>query len=206
MRARWVGRSHPTVAWGHLSAVGGGLVFLSLRPLLPPSPSSLLGRVQRSNLPACWTPPPPGERSGLSSLPSTPTPPHPLPTHRLEWPDPPRSRRPRSWPRTQAWHSPSEASSCPAPELTGGAAKPRPLRSHPSSLYRIQHKGWCPPSRPASLPPSSLCRGLVETGPSCCPGNHLSQGAAAWGYCVARGPPRGTDPASSPTSSTTQQS
>lgn len=44
MRARWVGRSHPTVAWGHLSAVGGGLVFLSLRPLLPPSPSSLLGR------------------------------------------------------------------------------------------------------------------------------------------------------------------
>lgn len=33
----------PQAAWGHLSGVGGGLVFLSLRPLLPPSPSSLRG-------------------------------------------------------------------------------------------------------------------------------------------------------------------
>lgn len=69
--------------------------------------------------------------------------------------------------------------------------KPRPRCSHPSSLYRIQHKGIAPPSRPASLPPPSLCHGLVETGPSCCPGNLFSQRVAAPGAIVLPVGPEG---------------
>ena len=73
---------------------------------------------------------------------------------------------------------------CPQAHGRNGGAQTTP-RTHPSSLYRIQPKGMAAPlSRLASLPRPSFCLGLVETGPSCYPGNQLSWRAASPGSIV----------------------
>lgn len=167
---------------------------LPARPALFPSEAGLLHGVWGDQIAlACWTPPPPGlvalGPSSPASLPCPPPSPHPLPTHLLEWPDPPRSGWPRSWPRTRAWHSPAEASLCSAPELAGGTSKPRPLCSHPSSLYRIQHKGMAPPFRASFPPPTQPLLRIGGNWPQLLPRQPLKPESCGLGLlCCPRAP------------------
>lgn len=79
---------------------------------------------------------------------------------------------------------------CSLPKSTGGTVKSKALRSHPSSLYRIQQEDRTP-FPPRLPPPTSLCHGLVEAGPCCCLGNYLSQSVAAPGAIVQAWVPKG---------------
>lgn len=181
----------------------GLLVF---GPAHQPAPPPLRGRLASPLtewtllLTVGWTPPPPTtvQRGPEGPAPPPcPAPPRPLLTHLPERPGPPRPGRPRSRPRARARCGPASASWRPSPTGTGRTAKPDRSSHTPPPYIGRSTRGWHP--LPTGLPPPpGLRHGLVGTGPSCCPGNLLSQRVAAQGLLCCPGPLRGADPAPSP--------
>lgn len=94
----------------------------------------------------------------------------------------------------------------PPPSLLEGQRSPD-HSAHISPPYIGSSKGRAPPFPAGFPPPTKPLPWIGGSWPQLLPGQPLKpESGSPRGYCAARGPPRGTDPAPSPTSPTTQQS